>query len=157
MRSFHDFIIIWWYFSNVDFQTAFLNPFIGFWAENGAERAPWIRPKSYKKCYYWASFWGSWHVLASIWYPFGALWVTLGYFFGAISWHLRLALAWFGIILRPFLFKLVWPESGHEFTRGFRQSLVVFHRASWYFIKLLGNLILRKSSWVFHNRFRHIA
>ena len=107
--------------------------------------------------YHRASFWGSWNVLASIWYPFGVLWVTLGYFFGTISRHLRLALAWFGIILRPFLSNFVWPESGHEFTRGFRQSLVVFHRASWYLIKLLGNLVFRKSSWVFHKRFLHIA
>ena len=99
--------------------------------------------------YHRASFWGSWNVLALIWYPFGVLWVTSGCFFGAISWHLRLALAWFGIILRPFLSKLVCPESGHEFTRGFRQSLVIFHRASWYLIKLLGNLVFRKSSWVF--------
>ena len=33
------------------------------------------------------------------------IWCALGdlaLFFGAISWHLRLALAWFGIILRPF-------------------------------------------------------
>ena len=91
--------------------------------------------------------------LVPIWCDLGGL----GLFFGAISWHLRLALAWFGIILRPFLSKLVWPESGHDFTRGFRQSLVVFNRASWYLIKLLGNLVFRKSSWVFHKRFLHIA
>ena len=60
------------------------------------------------------------------WCAFGAIWVTLGYLFSVISWHLRLALAWFGIILQPFLSNFVWPESGHEFTRGFRQSLVVF-------------------------------
>ena len=60
--------------------------------------------------------------LVPIWCALG----DLGYFFSAISWHLRLALAWFGIILRPFLSNFVWPESGHEFTRGFRQSLVVF-------------------------------
>ena len=82
--------------------------------------------------------------LVAFWCAFGDFWCALGALgppFSAISWHLRLALAWFGIILRPFLSNFVLPESGHEFTWGFRQSLVIFHRASWYLIKLLGNLV----------------
>ena len=80
-----------------------------------------------------ASFLGSWYVLASISNHFGPLLVTLGYLSGAISWHLRLALAWVGIISQPFSPNFVRPGSGHEFTRAFRHCLLVFQRTSSYF------------------------
>ena len=64
----------------------------------------------------------------------------------------------FGIIPQPFFPNFVRPESGHEFTRVFRQSpwyssellgisgqllgipwsFLVFHRASWCSVKLTG-------------------
>ena len=65
--------------------------------------------------------------MASIWYPFGALWVTLGYLLGAISWHLRLV--WH----HPSAFSLTLYGLNldinlHEF----------FVKASWYSNELLG-------------------
>jgi len=63
--------------------------------------------------------------LASIWHAFGALWVALGYLFGAISWHLRLALAWLGVIPQPFSLTLYSLNLGMDL-----QDLFV--KASWY-------------------------
>ena len=64
-----------------------------------------------KMWYFWhqASVWWVWHVLASICYPFGALLMTLGYLFGAISWPLR--------------------------RLGIPKTLLEFHRPSSYSIK----------------------
>ena len=67
--------------------------------------------------------------LVPIWYALG----DLGLFFGTISRHLRLALAWFGITPQPFFPNFVRPESGHEIARVVRQRLLVFQRTSWYF------------------------
>ena len=93
--------------------------------------------------------------MASIWHPFGALWVAVGYLFGAISWHLRLA--WhhpsvtlyslnLGTNLHDSFVNASWYSS--ELLRisgqlpgillGIPLGFMVFDKATLYSIKALG-------------------
>ena len=93
--------------------------------------------------------------MASIWHPFGALWVALGYLFGTVSWHLRLA--WhhpsvtlyslnLGTNLHDLFVNASWYSN--ELLRvsgqvlgillGIPSSFMVFDKASWYSLKAPG-------------------
>ena len=78
--------------------------------------------------YRWASFWGSWNVLASIWFPFGVLWVTLGYFLA--PFHGICAWPWPGLASSFGLFCLTL--CGLNLDTNLHE---VFVKASWYSVK----------------------